>query len=236
MKIRRHNRNVCHVQQEANRSFFDSLFFARPGFSLIELLIVLGILTVMAALVVPRLRGPLDDARLRSAAVDVQNAWGKARSLAIREGATMTFRCEPNGQRWWIERKVQRPSSDNRQHDVNGADPKETSDSLLVREGRLPDGVLFDRLQFRRALNATRTRPRADDWGDELLATATPKRQTWSEPLYFEPTGRSQDARVYLTGPDSMAVSVKIRGLTAAVSFNAPFRRRNPRATSEILR
>ena len=98
------NRILSRAKRQANRTIHGSPFFARRGFSMIELLIVVAILTMVTAFVLPALRGPLNRGRLRSVAVDVQSAWGKARSFAIREGRSMTFRCRLGGHHWKIER------------------------------------------------------------------------------------------------------------------------------------
>ncbi|MFN5904418.1 MAG: Tfp pilus assembly protein FimT/FimU, partial [Planctomyces sp.] len=59
---------------------------SRRGYSLVELLIVLAVLSALAALVQPAMRGVLDKSRLTGAAKQVQAALAKSRALAIREG------------------------------------------------------------------------------------------------------------------------------------------------------
>jgi prepilin-type N-terminal cleavage/methylation domain-containing protein len=77
------------------------------GFSLLELLIVLAIVVSVAGLAIPAMRGPLDKARLTSAAKEVQATLAKARALAIREGTAVQFRYEPGGRRYVIERRAE---------------------------------------------------------------------------------------------------------------------------------
>ena len=77
---------------------------SRRGYSLVELLIVLAVLSALAALVQPAMRGVLDKSRLTGAAKQVQAALAKSRALAIREGVSVWFRFEPGGQTWWIQK------------------------------------------------------------------------------------------------------------------------------------
>ena len=230
------SRILSHAELQANRTSHGSPFFARSGFSVIELLIVVAILTLVSAFVVPALRGPLDRSRLRSGAVDVQSAWGKARSFAIREGMSMTFRCRRGGRHWKIERDrgkaetnsgpdpYQSPEfpDDNGQ----GNDQQETDSQRkgnLVREGWLPEGVTFSGL----TVNQTSIqRPEELDSGSSDGQPRNSAHVMWSRPLTFFPDGRSQDAQLRITGEDNFVVHVKIRGLTSGVSFTAPFQRK----------
>jgi prepilin-type N-terminal cleavage/methylation domain-containing protein len=236
MIVRPSNRILSHAELQANRTSHGSPFFARHGFSVIELLIVLAILTLVSAFVVPALTGPLDRSRLRSGAVAVQSAWGKARSLAIREGMSMTFRCRQGGRHWKIERdrgRIQPTSGldshsptrfsadDDRGNGGQEADRRHPGN--LVREGWLPEGVTFAGL----TLDSPSTR-REDEFGnrdrDQPPRNSAPER--WSEPLKFSPDGHSQDALVSIAGANDFMVQVKIRGLTSNVSFSAPFHRK----------
>jgi prepilin-type N-terminal cleavage/methylation domain-containing protein len=145
------------------------------GFSLLELLIVLAIVVSVAGLAIPAMRGPLDKARLTSAAKDVQASLAKARALAIREGTAVQFRYEPGGSRFVIERRVETgflpvtvldesgtatatPSglmSESRESpsgELSSVDAEESSaDSTwptTLREGQLPVGVTFAAATF----------------------------------------------------------------------------------------
>ena len=99
-----HGKTLRSDERQANRPDHGSLFCARLGFSIIELLIMLAVLTTVTALVLPALKGPLECSRLRCAAVDVQSAWSRARAVAIREGMSVNFQCQTGGRHWKIER------------------------------------------------------------------------------------------------------------------------------------
>jgi type II secretion system protein H len=67
----------------------------RPGFTLLEMLLVLALMTALAAIAVPSLQGPLADRRLRSGAEEVRAAWLTARSEAMTSAQIYMFRYEP---------------------------------------------------------------------------------------------------------------------------------------------
>jgi general secretion pathway protein H len=58
----------------------------RPGFTLVELVVVLFILSLLAALAAPSFSRTLLSARLRASASDVRGTFAKARSLAVAGG------------------------------------------------------------------------------------------------------------------------------------------------------
>ncbi len=202
------------------------------GFSLIELLIVLAILTAVSALVLPSLRRPLNQARLRSATVQVQNALGKARSLAVRQGRAVAFRCETGGRRWRIER------ADSMSAGRFGADDAaavgtgslsfgQTADASgsLLREGRLPEAVTFGPLTVRTPPVPSEPETPAGEPDDGLFGEEPAgDRTVWSDPILFEPQGRSRDARLRLDSAGGLASVLVLRGLTGSVRVSVPFR------------
>ena len=62
-----------------------NLFGGKGGFSLLELILVLAIAGLLAAVVIPSLPGALESARLRGSAGEVRAAFNLARTLAVSE-------------------------------------------------------------------------------------------------------------------------------------------------------
>lgn len=63
------------------------------GFTLVELLLVLALVVVLAALVAPSLSGTLEKVRLDAAAEQIRTAWIDARLEAMRSGEPVAFQC-----------------------------------------------------------------------------------------------------------------------------------------------
>lgn len=55
----------------------------RRGFTLVELMVVVGVIAVLALASIPAFTGMMSQARVDAAVADVQNALGRARSLAM---------------------------------------------------------------------------------------------------------------------------------------------------------
>ena len=217
---------------QTNRHHAGSSSFARGGYSLVELLIVLAILAAMMAFALPALRGPLDKSRLRSGGQQVRAALAKARFFAIREGMSVTFRYEYDGQRWSVSRSGAAPFrqvpadeidfAELNSETVPGVDGA-TAHTMLLREGSLPKGVKF----------AAPPRFLEDGPGIESQTArieSTEFNVQWSPPGTFLPNGRSEDSTVTLIGTRDFAVDVTLRGLTSNVSYSTPYRR----TTSEV--
>ena len=80
---------------------------ASAGFTLIELVVLLSILAVIAAMAVPFLGNSIPRTTLRATAAEIRAALGTARSEAIAQGRTIVFR----GDRYagyWVDNRYHR--------------------------------------------------------------------------------------------------------------------------------
>ena len=76
----------------------------RPAFMLIELMLVLAILLMLAAVALPALTGTLEGQRLRHSAGLVRNEWKGARLKAMEEGLIICVRYKIGGNEMLIDR------------------------------------------------------------------------------------------------------------------------------------
>ena len=212
----------------------------------------MAVLAAVAGLTLPAMRGPLDKIRLTSAARQVQAALAKARSIAIRESAVVQFRYEIAGDRFLIERLplqqrlditvldeaggtmdtpsglTEQPSPAAIAASAVSSDPvdagpmpqvDEVSGTVILREGQLPSGVTFGEFAPQQKSQSTPITQPAATSDVNLISNSR-----WSEPMMFQPTGRTSDRVIRLNGQRDFFVEVTLRGLTAMASYSAPVR------------
>lgn len=63
----------------------------RAGFTLIEMMVVVALMTIMVAIATPRIRNIRDRSNLRAARDEVATAFALARSAAVQKGITATI-------------------------------------------------------------------------------------------------------------------------------------------------
>jgi general secretion pathway protein H len=75
---------------------------AEAGFTLLELMIVLGILAVVAAVAMPLLHRPAGDATLMATARQIASFMRVARATAIRDNADRLLTLDLERRRFWV--------------------------------------------------------------------------------------------------------------------------------------
>ena len=211
----------------------------RNGYTLVEILIVVAIVSAVAALAIPALRGPLEKTRLRSAARTVQTAIGKARNAAIRTGRTHTIEYEPGTGRFRLDRSPEPSMPEFETGGVASAipdsvdellEPTSTAESTAL-QFELPEGVYFARTlpqpntSFGNGLETEADFLQPDSASTtetDLLADGIETRK-WSAPVALYPNGRSDDVVIRIATEASF-VDVTVRGLTGVASFSQPRR------------
>jgi type II secretion system protein H len=112
------------------------------GFTLVELLVVLTILVLLAALAAPAFTRQYHEAKLQAAARDLVALMRYARSQAVVEGTTYRLNIDRDGGRLWITRYEN-------QNTEPGAEPMFVRDeSVLGAERKLPEQVKILELQL----------------------------------------------------------------------------------------
>jgi prepilin-type N-terminal cleavage/methylation domain-containing protein len=75
----------------------------RSAFTLLELMLVLALLSAMAAMTWPMMHGALSRQRLQSGAEQIRAAWMNARVDAMVSGLIHVFRYDAASGRYWVE-------------------------------------------------------------------------------------------------------------------------------------
>jgi type II secretory pathway pseudopilin PulG len=175
------------------------------AFTLFELLLVLALLVVIAAISMPLLLNSLSHARLQSSGELVRAAWGKARLAAMQAGETYVFRYEPTGSRYQIARLSAITAEDadelNTLPPVTAEDAEYTeADMLRLAKSRLAPEIVF-------AAGQVAAVP-------QMAGPAVAIEGGWSQPILFYPDGSTSDAAVLLANGDGETMRVTLRGLT----------------------
>ena len=70
----------------------------RRAFTIIELTVTFGILSILSAIAIPWMGGILDKVKVRSAAVEIESLFSAARHIAIARGTQTTVEIDPGAQ------------------------------------------------------------------------------------------------------------------------------------------
>ena len=190
----------------------------RCGFTLLEVLLVLAIVAITAALTWPALEKPLANRRLRSAADEVRTEWCQARTEAMRSGRTYAFRYEVGGDRFYTEP----------QNEPNARTSSGPSAAVNSGAGGVQSGASADAARS----SDNKTLPKGITFrGDKTNQSMTPASSSaaktpsqnqpsgaWSNPIFFYPDGTASDVQLVLICNQSCAVRVMLRGSTATAT------------------
>ena len=191
----------------------------RRGFTLSEMLVVLGILVTVTALAQPALRGALGDNRLRSAAKLVRVELAKARLRAMQSGIAQSFRYQLGKNRFQIMPAVAVEAT---QRDRSGRRSDDFRPAAGVRQPAVAGGVRADgvveELPSQELPEGICFEPAADD----PLAVPFAGEEGWSDPIVFYPNGRTENAHIRIKGERNAVVDVSLRGLTGVATAGKP--------------
>ncbi len=180
---------------------------ARRALTLIEVLLVLALLVMLAAVVWPELEPVVASLELRKSAERIRVEWERARVDALSTGRTILFRYEPDSNHYCLQRCPEPQFTP-------GGTADQTTDSTSNgaeapdREAFLPEKIHFDSSEI--SDNAT-------DWLGDVTLPATSGE--WSDPVVFYPDGTTSDAKLVLTNQRDQSVELSLRGLTGVVTL-----------------
>lgn len=199
---------------------------ARRALTLVEMMLVLAVLAIMAAITWPGLQRAWVDHKVDEATEMVRTHLARTRNYAIDSVLIYEFRYEPGGNRFVVvPHEPVEILSEQTNIDPQGQVSLGSSADQLVRVG----GTLRAGVQFAVAVNDDAenlgipviTPPPVPlaDWqiqglpnADELSGVA------WSEPMLFYPDGSAQQSILRLEDEYGQSVEISVRGLTGVVS------------------
>ncbi|HEY1381191.1 MAG TPA: GspH/FimT family pseudopilin [Gemmataceae bacterium] len=168
----------------------------RRGFTLLEVLLVVAVIVILAAMAYPSIEAMYGDVRLSAAADQVRARWADARTKAIEEGRPYRFATQPDGQ-FRIA-----PDAADFWSGGGGSGASESNDAdtpPLVVEESLPKGIGFS--------DETNNSGDNSDGGP------------WTTVLKFLPDGTaSADKTITLQAEGYRSVQLRVRALTGAVT------------------
>jgi Tfp pilus assembly protein FimT len=173
--------------------------------TLFEVLLVLALMVVIAAISMPLLTSSIAHARLENSGALVRAAWSKARLAAMQAGEPYVFRYEPKGSRYQIVCLSAMTAED--AGDLNTLPPLTEEDEeyaeadmLRLAKSRLPTEIVF-------AAGDVSAVP-------QLAGAAAATAGGWSQPIMFYPDGTTSDASVVVANASDETQRVSLRGLT----------------------
>jgi len=207
------------------------------GFTLLEVILVLALLVVIAAIALPNLRGSLDSRRLQDAGYRIRAELTRARSRAIREQRIYAFRYEIGGSAYrvepWIraedEIEAEPPSGDGgssggASYALPSTKPRRLDESVtfLVIESPSSQSAV-DALGEAPAVQAggsagAQPAPAASMTSNQFEDANTGKQ--WSLPVLLYPSGEVSRARIVLKGGKDRYVTVTMRPLTGVAKVS----------------
>jgi prepilin-type N-terminal cleavage/methylation domain-containing protein len=186
----------------------------RRGFSLFEMLLVLAILAVAAAVVWPSLAGLYADSQLRNGADQVRTGLLQARLRAIEGGVVHHFRYALGDRFYQITTSDGSRAQDSTQ---NGRE-EQTVFALSTGLRFFADSsdVTASRSRAAPAMSDGATVADAPVAGGESALPGA----NWSGPIVFRPDGTADDASLVVASEDGSYVSLSVRSITGVVDVS----------------
>jgi hypothetical protein len=187
------------------------------AYTLLELLLVVGILMICAGAVAPSVMGMLANYHLREGVQKVQSALGSTRVHAIDATSTYEFRFEPGGRHFLaVPTDVEV---------LNSSGPAVSEDGKSLMPAMFESGMLPETLSFQVSSSgaaAAAAMPAACDPGWTAGLGRMPGAHdfatvTWSDPIYFRPDGTATDTTFTVVDTRGAGYRFTIREVTGEI-------------------
>jgi type II secretory pathway pseudopilin PulG len=204
----------------------------------LEILLVLALLVIFAALAIPALIRPLEGQRVRKAADGVQAAWIRASNESVKSGQMYLFRYEPQGRGFTIEPWASADDyleTGNTSYATPGvtrgptasAPPGQLGSTMAAPGEMLPTGwkQLPEGIMFVGGQTAPETRASvAGVAGTSGVEASAGPVSGEAPPILFYPDGTCSTAEVTIANEAGICVTIRLRGLTATTEVSDEFR------------
>lgn len=186
----------------------------RKAITLIEVLLVLALLVVLAAMTWPAMGRPMANQRLRKAADKVRTEWAKARIEAMSTGQTMVFRCTLDSGDYTMEAQAGPESVSFISSSTEGEfdeTSSESTEAISTTTRKLPEDIKF--VDGEVAFDT-----RATILTDGSMETNTDSDSQGMDPILFFPDGTTSTATLILENRYQRRIELSLRGLTGVVT------------------
>lgn len=174
-----------------------SISKSRGAFTLIEMVVVVALIGIFAAITIPEMKGSFNDALLRSSGRDLVNVFSLASSRAVSRDRCFRVEFDTQTGRYTVERQLRGDPDDGFAplKDVSGAQGK--IDSRIAVRLIWPEDDSENSLDLR---------PRSDN----------------SDAISFYPDGTADAAEIRLRDRDGFEIRLQLNPVTARVRVSGP--------------
>jgi type II secretion system protein H len=177
----------------------------RRGFTLVEMLMVVVIISIMSVAIVAEMHGTFQDALLRSTSRELAGAFNLASSRAISVNRPHRIRIDRVAHRYFLERSTRGGSEFRPAQDVPGSSGTlDARIAIQILEGGVnePDDAGQD--------------PSVDSGNTEDFPSLRPE-----EAVTFYPDGTADSRQIELTDRDGFRQALRINSITSRVQITA---------------
>ena len=177
----------------------------RRGFTLLELMVVLVLMAIMAAMIVPEMRGTYENALLRTTIRELVSVLNLAYSRAVSINQVHRVRLEPSSGKYFIEARVR------------GAE--RTGDFIPIQNVSGSEGKLDQRIsiQIRDSVEEVSETPPLPS-----LSNAGTDTRKEVNTITFYPDGTADRRDIQLQDREGFRLSLQINPITARVRIIEP--------------
>jgi prepilin-type N-terminal cleavage/methylation domain-containing protein len=180
----------------------------RPGFTLFELVLVLAVMVVVAAISYPSIDSVFNSYKVGTGADAVRAGWAKARAQAMNDGIPYRFSVMPNTGNFRIAPDLPDFWGGN----GSSPDSMDPANPPFIFENIVPKGVRLN--PGNRSAGGTA----GDDGGRTILPPDSIDPANWITIAVFLPDGTARDnACLRLDCKGARSIQLELRGLTGAV-------------------